>query len=151
MGMYQKFVLIASSFAALLFYQNCGREQMVFVDSVVNDNFEYFNYNYKTVTEVYFNVNVIPQVPSGGLKEFLIVGGVAPSDSDNNASISWEIRMLDEAGRDICPRIEGSNQKRETLIDGSCTTPDSNKAYALESRVLVNGREYFFTQSLKGL
>lgn len=151
MGMKRKIIFVVSTGLMVLLFQNCGREQMAFVDSVVDESLEHFSYSYKSATEVYFNVNVIPQEPSGGLKEFLVVGGIAPSDSDSNAQISWEIRMLDESGRDICPMMEGDNQNGETLVEGSCVTQTTNKAHRLESRVYFDGREYSFTQNLNGL
>ncbi|GEM_PF-1885794 len=151
MGMIKKITLLTSAFIMVLSFQNCGKEDMAFMDSVVDENLEYFNYTYKSAPEFYFNVNVIPQTPVDNYKEFLIVGGVAASDADRTASISWSIRMLDAEGRDICPRMEGDNSMGETLIEGSCVTPQTNRAHKLESKVVFDGVEHVFTQSLNGL
>lgn len=119
MKLKKKFLMLAifSSLLILLPFQNCSKNPSVFEDSAVQETMDFFEYRYKAATEIYFEIQIVPDVEDPTGRIYRLLGLAAYSDGSSN-NIEYEVEIIGTT----CLR-SGTLINQETLFEDSCLLP----------------------------
>lgn len=115
--------LLAGIMALLLVqFQNCARNPDQFTDQEVQKTMDFFEYRYEKATDVYFEIQIVPDTEDATHRLYKLLGFAANSDG-GTAAIDYSIEIFGTDEQSICPERTGTLTAGDTLIEESCLLP----------------------------
>lgn len=116
------FFLLAS-LAVLLPFQNCSKNPSVFEDSAVQDTMSFFEYRYSQAAEIYFELQIVPDVdiPNDPDRLYNLLGLATYADGSTGI-IEYEVEVFGTSKQTICSLRSGTldTSNVDTLFQETC-------------------------------
>lgn len=134
----------------ILTFQNCANEDLMFQDDFASKALDYFNFNYKSAAEAYWDIQVLADTtPDDTYQKYVIVGGISSSEALTTDQVSWEVSILNSSGTAVCPVIMGNSATNGTLVEGECVMTKNLSPAQIVANIIINGKTIVYEKQLQ--